>query len=111
MSAFSRESAEELERVFNNKAPGFAFMNSVGRETLGLCMERSCENALKLAVNATNISDVRTLVIHPSSTIYAHSSEAQKHSAGVFDDTIRISVGIEDINDLIEDFDQAIKSL
>ena len=65
-------------------------------------------NALKYAVNATNIGDVRTLVIHPASTIYTHSSEHQKASAGVYDDSIRISVGIEDINDLIADFAQAI---
>lgn len=64
-------------------------------------------NNLKFATNATNIGDTRTLVIHPSSTIYAHSSEHQKQSAGVFDDTIRISVGIEDIADLIDDFKNA----
>lgn len=68
-------------------------------------------NGLKLATNATNIGDVRTLVIHPASTIYAHSSEEQKISAGVFEDTIRISVGIEDAEDLIEDFKQSIESL
>ena len=50
-------------------------------------------------------------MIHPASTIYAHSNEEQKHSAGVFDDTIRISVGIEDPEDLIEDFRQAIDKL
>ncbi len=65
-------------------------------------------NNLQFAVNATNIGDVRTLVIHPASTIYTHSSEQQKLSAGVYDDTIRVSVGIEDINDLIADFAQAI---
>ena len=149
-------------------APVNAFMNSVGLETLGLRMERCCQNSLalarflkecdgiepnypalednpyydlcqkqlggkggailtvragskerafklinglKLATNATNIGDVRTLVIHPASTIYAHSNEEQKHSAGVFDDTIRISVGIEDPEDLIEDFRQAIDKL
>lgn len=68
-------------------------------------------NGLKLAVNATNIGDVRTLVIHPASTIYTHSSEAQKSSAGVFEDSIRISVGIEDIDDLIGDFRQSIELL
>lgn len=51
------------------------------------------------------------MVIHPSSTIYAHSTEQQKESAGVFDDTIRISVGIEDIADLIEDFGNAISKI
>ena len=58
-----------------------------------------------------NIGDVRTLVIHPSSTIYAHSTEAQKQSAGVYEDSIRVSVGIEDIKDLIEDFEQAINKM
>ncbi len=65
-------------------------------------------NNLKYAVNATNIGDVRTLVIHPASTIYTHSTEEQKLNAGVYDDTIRISVGIEDIDDLVEDFSNAI---
>jgi O-acetylhomoserine (thiol)-lyase len=51
---------------------------------------------------------VRTLVIHPASTIYTHSTEQQKLSAGVYDDSIRVSVGIEDIDDLKEDFAQAI---
>lgn len=68
-------------------------------------------NNLKFATNATNIGDTRTLVIHPSSTIYAHSTEQQKENAGVFDDTIRISVGIEDIADLIEDFGNAISKI
>lgn len=65
-------------------------------------------NNLKYATNATNIGDVRTLVIHAASTIYTHSSEESKKSAGVYDDLIRVSVGIEDIKDLIEDFTQAI---
>ena len=68
-------------------------------------------NGLKLATNATNIGDTRTLVIHPASTIYAHGSEEQKINAGVFGDTIRISVGIEDASDLIEDFKQSIEKL
>lgn len=66
-------------------------------------------NSLKYAVNATNIGDVRTLVIHPASTIYTHSDEKAQLSAGVYNDTIRISIGIEDIEDLIEDFGQAIE--
>ena len=60
---------------------------------------------------ATNIGDVKTLVIHPASTIYTHSTEEQRVSAGVYEDTIRISVGIEDIDDLTEDFRQAAESL
>ncbi|MBP0956527.1 MAG: O-acetylhomoserine aminocarboxypropyltransferase/cysteine synthase [Oscillospiraceae bacterium] len=65
-------------------------------------------NSLKYACIATNIGDVRTLVIHPASTIYTHSTIEQQVNAGVYEDTIRISVGIEDIDDLIADFRQAI---
>jgi O-acetylhomoserine (thiol)-lyase len=68
-------------------------------------------NHLNFAVNATNIGDVRTLVIHPASTIYAHATDEQKIHAGVYEDTIRISVGIEDIEDLIDDFKQAIEQI
>ncbi|MCR4780996.1 MAG: PLP-dependent transferase [Ruminiclostridium sp.] len=66
-------------------------------------------NSLKYALIATNIGDIRTLVIHPASTIYLHSTAEQRERAGVYDDTIRVSVGIEDINDLTEDFENAIK--
>lgn len=65
-------------------------------------------DSLKYAKKATNIGDVRTLVIHPASTIYVHASEEQKEAAGVYDDLIRVSVGIEDAKDLIEDFTTAI---
>ena len=64
-------------------------------------------NNLKYALIATNIGDVRTLVIHPDSTIYTHGSKEARINAGVYEDTIRISVGIEDIEDLIADFGQA----
>lgn len=67
-------------------------------------------NKLKFALKATNIGDTKTLVIHPASTIYAHSSSAQKAAAGVFDDLIRISVGIEAEADLIQDFTQALEA-
>lgn len=66
-------------------------------------------NELEIPLSATNIGDVRTLVIHPYSTIYAHATREQKEHAGVFEDTIRISVGIEDAQDLIADFKQAIE--
>lgn len=67
-------------------------------------------NALKLPLIVSNIGDTKTLVIHPESTLNVHSTEEEKKTAGVFDDLIRISVGIEDIEDLIEDFIQAIKT-
>jgi len=150
-------------------APQNAYLNCIGLETLGLRMERLCQNALELAeflecrpgvtvyypglksspykplidkymdqgrsgailtlrtgskgrafalINglkyahiATNIGDVRTLVIHPASTIYRNTCEVRKQAAGVFDDLIRVSVGLEDIEDLKEDFAQAITKM
>lgn len=67
-------------------------------------------NALKIATVASNIGDVRTLVICPAQTLFLHNTEAERIAAGVFDDTIRVSVGIEDAEDLIADFTQAIAS-
>ncbi len=68
-------------------------------------------NALKIPYILANIGDTKTLVIHPESTIATHLSDKEKQQSGVFDDLIRISVGIEDIEDLKEDFKQAIESV
>ena len=68
-------------------------------------------DSLKLALCLSNIGDTKTLVIHPSSTISLHSNEAEKENAGVFDDLIRVSVGIEDIEDIIDDFKQAFETI
>lgn len=68
-------------------------------------------NALKLPYILSNIGDTRTLVIHPASTISLHSTQGQREAAGVYDDLIRISVGIEDIEDLQEDFAQAVSQM
>ena len=146
-------------------APQNAFYNLIGMETLGLRMERACNNAMELAcyldlldgvtVNypglatspwydtatkllgghygailtlrvgskekafavmdtlkipkiVSNIGDTKTLIVHPASTLSAHSTEQEKKDAAVYDDMIRVSVGIEDIEDLIHDFEQAL---
>lgn len=66
-------------------------------------------NDLKLPKIVSNIGDTKSLIIHPESTLNAHSTEKEKEDAGVFDDLIRISIGIEDIQDIIEDFKYAIE--
>ena len=66
-------------------------------------------NSLKYAMIASNIGDLRTLVIHPASTLYIHSSREEMEAAGVYEDTIRISVGIEDSADLVADFKRAVE--
>jgi O-acetylhomoserine (thiol)-lyase len=67
-------------------------------------------NSLKLASHLANVGDVRTLVIHPASTTHRQLTDEQLKSAGVKSDLIRISVGIEDIEDIIWDIDQALEA-
>lgn len=68
-------------------------------------------DGLKLALNVSNIGDARTLVIHPHSTIFLHASDAEKAASGVTEDLVRVAVGIEDIEDLKEDFEQSLAKL
>lgn len=65
-------------------------------------------DALQIPQIVSNIGDNRTLVIHPASTMALHSTNKEKEDAGVYDDLVRISVGIEDIADIISDFDRAL---
>jgi O-acetylhomoserine/O-acetylserine sulfhydrylase len=64
-------------------------------------------NAVKLASNLANVGDAKTLVIHPSSTTHQQLAEAEQRSAGVSPDQIRVSVGIEHLDDVKEDFEEA----
>jgi len=66
-------------------------------------------NALSLAKNLANIGDTKTLVIHPASTICADYTPEVKALMGVGEELIRVSVGIEDIEDIIEDFAAALE--
>ena len=65
-------------------------------------------NRLTIPYILSNIGDTKTLVVHPASTISLHSTPKELKDAGVYDDLIRISVGIEDVEDLIEDFRGAL---
>ena len=66
-------------------------------------------NNVKLASHLANIGDSKTLVIHPASTTHQQLNEAEQLAAGVTDDYIRISVGTEHIDDIINDFQHALK--
>jgi len=67
-------------------------------------------NSVKLASHLANIGDSKTLVIHPASTTHQQLTEAEQLAAGVTPDYIRVSVGTEHIDDIIADFDQALKT-
>ena len=66
-------------------------------------------NNLKLVRRATNLFDNRTLAIHPASTIFGPFSDEQRRAMDVNDTTIRISVGLESVDDIFEDFEQALQ--
>jgi O-acetylhomoserine (thiol)-lyase len=68
-------------------------------------------NNLKLIHRATNLFDNRSLAIHPASTIFGAFSESMRKSMDVKDTTIRLSIGLEDVDDLFEDIKQAVDSL
>lgn len=65
-------------------------------------------DGVKLASHLANIGDAKTLVIHPASTTHQQLTPEEQRSAGVTEDFIRISVGIEDIDDILADLDQAL---
>ncbi|WP_121865991.1 O-acetylhomoserine aminocarboxypropyltransferase/cysteine synthase family protein [Glutamicibacter nicotianae] len=81
----------------------FSFGVKGGREAGAKFIE-----ALQLASHLANIGDARTLVLHPASTTHQQLSAEQLVSAGVPEDLIRLSVGLEDVEDILWDLDQAL---
>ena len=65
-------------------------------------------DALEIFSNLANVADAKSLVIHPASTTHAQLDEAAQKAAGVTPDMIRLSVGLENIDDLIDDLSQAL---
>ncbi|MGQ8363808.1 cystathionine gamma-synthase family protein [Glaciecola sp. 1036] len=65
-------------------------------------------NQLKLVLRATHLGDTRTLALPVASTIFYESGQSERMKMGISEDLVRVSVGIEDINDLIDDFSQAL---
>jgi len=63
---------------------------------------------VELFSHLANIGDTRSLIIHPASTTHRQLTEDQKTAAGAGADVVRLSVGIEDIEDIIADLDQAL---
>ena len=67
-------------------------------------------DALELIDISNNIGDARTLMCHPASTTHAGMSEEARAEMGVSEGLLRINVGLEDIHDLTEDMDAALKA-
>lgn len=67
-------------------------------------------NSLKMLSHLANVGDAKSLVIHPASTTHQQLSEPDQRSAGISPDLVRVSVGIEDIEDILWDLGQALEA-
>ncbi|KAI0337855.1 O-acetylhomoserine ami [Trametopsis cervina] len=68
-------------------------------------------DALRLATNLANVGDAKTLVIHPATTTHQQLTVQEQADSGVTPDLIRVSVGLENIKDIITDFEEALKTI
>ena len=104
--------SHELAKKYLNKSKTgqvyFGSMLTFGVKG-GLQAASKVVDSLKLASHLANVGDAKTLVICPSATTHQQLSEQEQKDSGVLPDMIRVSVGIEDITDIIEDFRQALE--
>jgi len=66
--------------------------------------------AVQLSSHLANVGDAKTLVIHPASTTHQQMSGPDLEAAGIGEDLVRLSVGLEDPSDIIEDLERALKA-
>ncbi len=98
----------ELAKKYLPKGPGGVLNFGIkGGKEAG----RKFIDSLKLVSHLANIGDAKTLAIHPASTTHEQLSEEEQKAAGVEPNLVRISVGIEHIDDIKEDFEQAFKQV
>ncbi|MEI6521313.1 MAG: O-acetylhomoserine aminocarboxypropyltransferase/cysteine synthase [bacterium] len=100
----SHETHNLAQKYFTNGYSGMIGFGVKGGKTAGSNFIRK----VKLCSHLANIGDAKTLIIHPASTTHQQLSEEELIACGVTPDFIRLSVGIEDINDILSDIDQAL---
>ena len=93
-----------IQRYFGGKASGLLTFGVKGGREAGARFQ----DAVKIFTRLVNIGDAKSLVCHPASTTHRQLSPDELKKAGVTEDTVRLSVGIEHIDDLIADLDQAL---
>lgn len=74
----------------------------------GLEAARHLVQSVRLITHMTHLGDVRSLILHPQSTSHSARTIAERERAGVFPGTVRLSIGIEDVDDIIADLEQAL---
>ena len=92
------------ERYLGGRVPSIITFGATGGYDAGLAVF----DALQLFKRLLNLGDAKSLAIHPASTTHRQLSDAEREAAGIRPETIRLSIGLEHIDDLIEDLDQAL---
>jgi O-acetylhomoserine (thiol)-lyase len=96
----------ELAKRYCPKGAGGVFTFGVtGGYEAGVALVKK----LQLFSHVANVGDTRSLVIHPASTTHRQLADAQRTAAGAGPDVVRLSIGLEDVADLIADLDQALR--
>lgn len=96
---------EVATRQFGNGYGGMVVFGVKG----GLKAGSNFINKLNLISHLANVGDAKTLAIHPASTTHSQLMEQDQKAGGITPDLVRLSIGIEDIDDIIDDIDQALK--
>ncbi len=96
-----------LAKKYLPKGPGAVFCFGLKG---GYDAGRKFVDNVKLLSHLANVGDARSLVIHPSSTTHQQLSESEQVAAGVLPDMIRVSIGLEDLDDILWDLDQALSA-
>lgn len=105
-------SHELVQKYFGGKASGLlTFGVRSTEEGGGREAGARFQDAVKIFTRLVNIGDAKSLVCHPASTTHRQLSPEELAKAGVTEDTVRLSVGIEHIDDLISDLDQALAAV
>ena len=103
----SHKHHERAKKILRN---GFGAVLSFGIKG-GAEAGKKFIDSVKLASHLANVGDAKTLVIHPASTTHSQLSEAEQRTAGVAPDLIRVSVGLEHVDDIKEDFEEAFAAV
>ncbi len=96
-----------VQRYFGGKASGLLTFGVKGGRDAGARFQ----DALKLITRLVNIGDAKSLACHPASTTHRQLSPDELKRAGVSEDMVRLSIGIEHIDDIVEDLDQALQAV
>ena len=95
---------ELVQRYLKGRVPSIITFGAAGGYDAGLAFFDS----LQLFKRLLNLGDAKSLAIHPASTTHRQLSDDELVAAGIRPETIRLSIGLEHIDDLIEDIDQAL---